>query len=168
VSAPVPFAFVLAPITLATAGVGLYALVTTMAWGWLLFDVPIQPAHPWLLVLAIPATVFGLGMLGMVLASVFVRFRYANAFTNVFDYPVWILSGMLVPVEFLPDWLRPASWVLPSTWGVRAIRESFLGGQPLVAIGACLGLGVGYLGIGLLTVRTFEILARRRASLALS
>jgi ABC-2 type transport system permease protein len=168
VAAPAPFAYVLAPITLATATVGLYSLVATLAWGWLLFDIPVRPEHPGLLLLAIPATVFGLGMLGMVLAALFVRFRYANAFTNLFDYPVWLLSGMLVPVELLPAWLRPLSWPLPSTWGVRAIRESVLGGEPLVAIAACLGLGIVYLGLGLLTIRRFELLARRHASLALS
>jgi hypothetical protein len=66
VAAPVPFAFVLAPITLATASVGLYSLVATLAWGWLLFDIPVRPEHPGLLLLAVPVTVFGLGMLGMV------------------------------------------------------------------------------------------------------
>lgn len=167
VSAPAPFAVVLAPITLASAAVGLYSLVATLVWGWLLFDVPVHPHHPWLLVVAVPATVFSLGMLGMVFASVFVRFRYANALTNLFSYPVWLLSGMLVPIDLLPGWTRPVSWLLPPTWGVRAIRDSILGGRPLPAIGICLALGVGYLCLGLVTVRKFEVLARRRASLAL-
>jgi len=167
VSAPAPFAVVLAPITLASAAVGLYSLLATLAWGWLLFDVPVRPHHPWLLVAAVPATVFSLGMLGMVFASVFVRFRYANALTNLFSYPVWLLSGMLVPLDLLPHWTRPISWILPPTWGVRAIRDSILGGDALPAIGICLALGLGYLGLGLFTVRRFELLARRQAALAL-
>jgi ABC-2 type transport system permease protein len=64
--------------------------------------------------------------------------------------------------------LQPLSWLLPSTWGAQAIRDSVLGGQPGFAIGACLALAVAYLGIGILTVRHFELLARRRASLALA
>jgi ABC-2 type transport system permease protein len=168
VAAPTPFALVVAPITLATASVGLTALAGTLAWGWLLFDIPVRPAHPGLLVAALAVTVFGLGMFGLVLASVFVRFRHANALTNLLDYPVWILSGMLVPVEALPGWTRPVSLALPTTWGVRAIRESVLGGRPGLAIAMCLVLGVGYLGVGLATVRAFERLARHRASLALT
>jgi ABC-2 type transport system permease protein len=168
VAAPVPFAFVLAPITIATATVGLYSLVSTMAWGWLLFAIPLRPEHPWLLIVAVAVTVFGLGMLGMVFAAAFIRFRYANALTNLFDYPVWLLSGILVPVDLLPDWARPLSWLLPPTWGVRAIRESMLGGRPWFAIGAGLALGLGYLGVGVLTVKKFEVLARRRAALALA
>jgi ABC-2 type transport system permease protein len=111
--------------------------------------------------------VFSLGMLGMVVASVFVRFRYANALTNLFGYPVWLLSGLLVPVALLPGWIRPLSWLLPPTWGVRAIRDSMLGGRPLPALGSCLALGVGYLLLAMVTVGRFEVLARRRASLAL-
>jgi ABC-2 type transport system permease protein len=168
VAAPVPFVFVLAPITLATATVGLYALVATLGWGWLLFGIPLRVAHPFLLIAAVPVTVFGLGMIGLVLASVFVRFRYANAMTNLLDYPIWLCSGMLVPVELLPGWAQPVSWLLPPTWGVRAIRDSVLGGQPLTAIGVCLALGIGYLVLGALTIRQFELLARRRAALALA
>lgn len=144
VVAPAPFVFVLAPMTLATASVGLYSLAATLAWGWLLFDMPLHVEHPVLLAAAIPSTVFGLGMLGMVLGSVFVRHRYANALTNLLVYPVWLISGMLVPVTLLPAWLRPVSWLLPSTWGAQAIRESILGGRPVFAIAACLGLGIGY------------------------
>jgi ABC-2 type transport system permease protein len=107
-------------------------------------------------------------MLGMVLASLFVRFRYANALTNLLDYPVWLLSGMLVPAELMPDWVRPVAWLLPTTWGVRAIRDAMLGGEPLMAVGVCLLLAAAYLGLGLLTIRVFAALARRRASLALS
>jgi ABC-2 type transport system permease protein len=168
VAAPAPFVFVLAPITLATATVGLYSMVATLVWGALLFDIPLRIQHPLLLVVAVPATVFGLGMLGLVLASVFVRFRYANGLTNLFDYPVWLLSGMLVPVDLLPGWIRPLSWLLPSSWGVQAIRDSVLGGRPVAAIGACLALGTGYFCLGLFTVGRFELLARRRASLALT
>ncbi|WP_157630846.1 ABC transporter permease [Kribbella catacumbae] len=166
--APVPFVLVLAPITLAAATVGMYSLAATLVWGWLLFDVPLGVEHPWLLLASVPATVIGLGMLGMLMASVFVLFRHANALTNMLGYPVWLASGFLVPVSLLPDWVRPVSWLLPTTWGAEAIRTSMIGGHPLPAIGACLGLAIGYFALAALTVRHFERLARQRASLALA
>jgi ABC-2 type transport system permease protein len=168
VAAPAPFVFVLAPMTLATASVGFYALVATLAWGRLMFGMPLHVQHPWLLAAAVPVTIFSLGMLGMVLGSFFVRYRYANAFTNLLLYPVWLTSGMLIPVALLPHWVRPLSYAFPSTWAARAIRDAVLGGQPLPAIAACLALGTAYLGLGLWAVRTFETAARRTASLALS
>jgi ABC-2 type transport system permease protein len=168
VGAPAPFVLVLAPITLATAAVGMCSLIATLAWGRLLFGIPLRVEHPLLLVLAVPATVLGLGLLGMVLASVFVRYRYANALTNLLDFPVYLAAGLLVPLTLLPGWVAPLSFLLAPTWGVRAIRAATLGGDPLPAIGACLLLSVAYLGVGSLTLRRFETLARRRASLALT
>ena len=96
------------------------------------------------------------------------RFRYANALTNLFDYPIWLLCGLLVPVELLPAPVRPLAWLLPPTWGAQAIRDSVIGGAPPGAVGACLALGAGYLVLSLFTIRTFELLARRGASLALA
>jgi ABC-2 type transport system permease protein len=168
IAAPVPFPLVLAPMTVATASVGLYGIVAALGWGALVFHVPITVAHPGLLALAVVMTVLALGLFGLVLASVFVRFRYANALTNLFDYPIWLLSGMLVPTGVLPDWLRPLAWVLPSTWGVRAIRESMVGGRPVLAIGALIVLAGAYLALGVVTIRIFAGLALRRATLALS
>jgi ABC-2 type transport system permease protein len=168
VAAPPPFGLVLASITLASATVGLYSLGATLAWGWLLFDIPLRVAHPGLLAAAIPTMVLGLGLLGVVLAALFVLYRHANALTNLFNYPIWLATGLLVPVSLLPDWVRPISWVLAPTWGVRAVRESFMGGDPLLAIGAGLALSACYLGIGIVAMRRFELLARKHASLALS
>jgi ABC-type multidrug transport system ATPase subunit/ABC-type polysaccharide/polyol phosphate export permease len=168
VAAPVPFLRVLVPITLATATVGLYSLVATLAWGRLLFGIPLGVAHPWLLLLAVPATVVALGLLGVVLASVFVLYRHANALTNLLEFPVYLATGLLVPVAAMPGWVRPLSWLLAPTWGARAIREAVLGGDPLPAIGACVLLGIAYLGVGGLALRRFELLARRRATLALT
>jgi ABC-2 type transport system permease protein len=168
VAAPVPFVQVLIPITLAAATVGFYSLVATLTWGRLLFAVPLHVEHPLLLALAVPAAALSLGLLGVVMASVFVLYRHANALTNLLGYPVHLLSGILVPVSLLPGWLHPLSWLLAPTWAAEAIRRAVLGGQPLPAIGACLALGVAYLVVGNLTLRRFEQLARKHATLELA
>ena len=64
--------------------------------------------------------------------------------------------------------MRPISWVLAPTWGVRAIRESALGGQPLPDLALCLLLGLVYLAIGVLAAESVLASARRNATLALS
>ncbi len=166
--APPPFIFVLAPLTVATATTGLYALCGTLLWGRLLFGVPLHLAHPFLFAVAIPATVLSLGFLGLVLASTFVLYRNANALSNLLEYPVWLVTGLLVPLSLLPGWVRPIGWVLAPTWGVRAIREAALGGRPLPAIGLCVGLGVVYLLLGTICLDRFERLARDQATLSLT
>ena len=82
--------------------------------------------------LALPATVIGLGLLGLVLASTFILYRNANAMSNLLEYPVWLVTGLLVPLSLLPGWVEPIGWVLAPTWGVEAIRAAALGGDPLV------------------------------------
>ena len=168
VAAPPRFLWTIVPLTLATATVGLYAIVATLFWGRVLFGVPLELEHPLLFVLALPATVLGLGLLGLVLASTFVLYRHANAFSNLLEYPVWLVTGLLVPVSLLPGFVEPLSWVLAPTWGVRAIRESALGGEPLTAIAMCLLLSAIYLAVGALTMANFERLARQRATLSLT
>jgi ABC-2 type transport system permease protein len=165
---PSPFILVLAPLTVATATIGLYSLAATLAWGRLLFGIPVEFAHPWLFALAVPATVVSLGFLGLVLASTFILYRNANALSNLLEYPVWLITGLLVPLSLLPGWVHPISWVLAPTWGVRAIREAALGGAPLPAIGMCGALAIAYLVIGSVALHLFETLARKQATLALT
>jgi ABC-2 type transport system permease protein len=168
VAAPPPFIFVLAPLTVATSTIGLYALAATLLWGRLLFGVPIHFVHPWLFALAVPATVVALGFMGLLLASTFILYRNANALSNLLEYPIWLITGLLVPLSLLPGWVHPLSWLLAPTWGVRAIREAALGGDPLPAIGMCAALALAYLVLGAVCLRYFERLARQQASLSLT
>jgi ABC-2 type transport system permease protein len=169
VAAPPRFLMSILPLTLATASIGLYAIVATLFWGRLLFDVPLEFEHPVLFAVALPATVLGLGLLGLVMASTFVLYRHATAFSNLLEYPVWLVTGLLVPVSMLPGFVEPLSWVLAPTWGVRAVRESALGGgDPAAAIGMCLLLSAVYLVLGAITMANFERLARQRATLSLT
>jgi ABC-2 type transport system permease protein len=166
--APARFILVLAPLTVATSTVGLYALVATLGWGRLLFGVPVHFEHPWLFALAVPATVISLGFLGLVLATTFILYRHANALSNLLEYPIWLIAGLLVPLSLLPGWVQPISWTLAPTWGVRAIRQAAIGGDPLFAIGMCGALAVVYLAIGTISLRMFETLARKQATLSLT
>ncbi len=166
--APPPFILVLTPLTVATATTGLYALCGTLLWGRLLFGVPLHLAHPFLFALAIPVTILSLGFLGLVLASTFILYRNANALSNLLEYPVWLVTGLLVPLSLLPGWVRPIGWALAPTWGVRAIRAAALGGRPLPAIGLCAALGAVYLLLGTVFLDRFERLAREQATLSLT
>ncbi len=166
--APHPYLTVLSSLTLATASLGVYSLGATLLWGRLFFGVPLELAHPFLFVVALVATVAALGLFGLVLGSTFVLWRGANALANSLEYPVWLASGLLVPVDLLPRWVEPISWLLAPTWGADAIRHAALGGSPLAPIGMCALLGIAYLAFAWLMLGHIERLARERASLALA
>lgn len=168
VAAPVPFAAVLAPITIATSAVGVYALAATLFWGRVLFGIPLHFEHPVLFALSLVGAIVAIGMLGLILASTLMYYRAALFLGASFEYPVWLVTGLLVPLSVLPGWVAPISWLLAPTWGMRAIRESAIGGSPLDAILLCLALSACYLAIALVCLRAFERLARERATLALT
>jgi ABC-2 type transport system permease protein len=168
VAAPVPFAAVLAPITIATSAIGVYALGATLFWGRLLFGIPLHFEHPLLFAISLPAAIGAIGMLGLILASTLIYYRAALFLGASLEYPVWLVTGLLVPLSVLPGWVAPISWLLAPTWGVRAIRESTVGGAPLSAIAMCVALSTCYLAIALVCLRGFERLARERATLALA
>lgn len=45
--------------------------------------------------------------------------------------PVFLLSGIFVPISTLPAWLRPVSYVLPPTWAIQGLRDVMLRGWGL-------------------------------------
>ena len=169
IAAPARFLWVMLPLTIATASIGLYSIVATLMWGWLFFGMPLELDQPWLFALALPATILSLGLLGLLLASTFVLYRNANAFSNLLEYPVWLVTGLLVPLSLLPGWVEWISWVLAPTWGIEALRNAALGGGEVwPAIGMCALLGAVYLALGAVFLENFERLAREKATLSLT
>jgi ABC-2 type transport system permease protein len=168
VAAPVPFTAVIAPITVASGAVGAYALVATLVWGTVLFDVPLTIEQPLAFTVAIPACVLAIGMLGLVMAATFVLYRAAFHLGIALQYPVWIATGLLVPLSVLPGFVGPLSWFLAPTWGFLAIQEAALGRSPWPDIGMCLLVSAVYFAIGAVCLRAFEHVARARATLKLT
>ena len=118
---------VLLPLTLATSAIGIYSLTATLFWGRVVFGIPFSIEQPFAFVVAVPATILGLGLLGLLFATTFVLYRHANALSNMLEWPVLLVTGMLVPLSLLPGWSHPIAWVLAPTWGVQAIRLAAMG-----------------------------------------
>ena len=159
---------VLLPITIATAITGTYAMLATLIWGRLLYGIRLDFAHPVAFVVAAPLCILSLGMFGLLLAATFVLLRNANALANTLEYPVWLVSGMLVPLTVLPAWTSPIAAVLPTTWAARALREATSGGPVWPAAGLCVAISLVCLLLGAIALTHVERRARAAATLALA
>jgi len=72
---------------------------------------------PAVILLAISSTFLGL----FIAVSVKEVFE-AQTFSNFFRFPMIFLCGLFVPIEQLPVWLRPVSYVLPLTYGADVLH----------------------------------------------
>ncbi|GGS49286.1 ABC transporter permease [Streptomyces parvus] len=156
------------PITIATAVVGVYGLLATLLWGVVVFGMPLDIADPAAFVIAVVGVVASLGMMGLLLASLFIMLPNANALANTLSYPIWMLSGMLLSLSVLPGWTTPLSNALPTTWGARAVREAAEGGAVWPSLAAAVGLGLLCLAIGAVAMTRMERRARVAATLSLA
>ena len=161
-------ALVILPYTIATAVTGAYSMVATLVWGRLLYGIPLSFADPLGFAVAVPVCILSLGMFGLLLAATFVLMRNANALANTMEYPIWLLSGMLIPITALPGWTGPLAAVLPTTWGSRAVREAATGGPVWPSLGICLAISLLCLAVGAVALTNVERRARSTATLALS
>jgi ABC-2 type transport system permease protein len=168
VAAPVHFALVILPVTIAMSTIGIYSMTATLLWGRFVFGIAFVVHDPFAFALAVPAMVVSIGALGFVFAVAFVRFRQSWALGTMLEYPVWLVCGFLVPLSLFPAWVRPFSWALAPTWGISAIRQAALGGSPWLDIALALGLGVVYVLLGVVLVHRVLRSARAKAALALT
>ena len=85
---------------------------------------------------------------------------------NLFEYPVWLITGLLVPLSLLPGWVSRSRGYRPDL-GDQVDPRSGDRRRPGAASRRH-GARIAYVGIGVLALRFFERLARQRATLALT
>jgi len=69
--------------------------------------------------------------LGILLSSLAKREAQAVQFLPFIVLPAFLLAGIFWPVEAIPSWLRPASYLIPPTYAVDACRSVILRGWGL-------------------------------------
>ena len=72
--------------------------------------------------------------LGMCLETVNIYSRKGSIFTLWLQEPVMFLSGQIFPLQSMPAFLLPLSYLLPLTFGLMSVRLSLLGGASLYEV----------------------------------
>ncbi|MCP4247683.1 MAG: ABC transporter permease [bacterium] len=106
---------------------------------------------PAVVLIAISSTFLGL-FIAVSVSEVF----EAQTFSNFFRFPMLFLCGLFFPIEQLPVWLRPLSYILPLTYGADALHGSIrhAATMPLPADFALLAASCALLfGISLRNIR---------------
>ncbi|MBN1390377.1 MAG: ABC transporter permease [Candidatus Thermoplasmatota archaeon] len=72
--------------------------------------------------------------LGILLSSLAQREAQAIQFFPFLVLPAFLLSGVFWPLEAIPEWLRPVSYIVPVTYAVEGLRSVLLRGWGLTDI----------------------------------
>lgn len=104
----------------AAASVSLTVAVWAIGW-------PVTIARPLPFAAAVVATLASASAFGFLLSSVFLLTRAAQRVAEALMYPVFILGGLLVPLELLPAAARPVAWLFSLYWGGRVLTAAARG-----------------------------------------
>jgi ABC-2 type transport system permease protein len=88
----------------------------------------VKVTDPLAVVASALALLAGTVAMGYVLAGAFVLTRRANMIANFIQSPIYLLSGMVVPVDDLPEVLQWFAYVFPISAGMNALRDTLLAG----------------------------------------
>lgn len=116
----------------------------------LLFDVLVvgSLALAFLVVILVAIDAMSLGIL---LSSAAKRELQAVQMIPLVVFPTFLLSGIFVPVESLPGWLRPFAYLIPPTYAVDALRDIMLRGwgfeRVWLPMAALVGFGALFLAV---------------------
>ncbi|MFD0202072.1 MULTISPECIES: ABC transporter permease [Saccharothrix] len=141
---------------------GVVPLGETWLLGKLLFGVAPTVHHPWVFWAAMAASVFAMAGTSLLLAVSMLLSKNSNNYLNFLSFPIYLLSGVMVPVQYLPEFLQPLSHVIFLSWSADLMRDA-LAAAPVAGVGwrllAIVGLGVAALVGG----RVLLALTLRRA-----
>jgi ABC-2 type transport system permease protein len=95
--------------------------------------------------------------LGILLSSLAKREAQAIQFFPLIVLPTFLLAGIFWPVEAIPQWLRPLSYLIPPSYAVDATRSVMLRGWGIgeiwVDIAALCGFAAAFLTVAILSLK---------------
>jgi ABC-2 type transport system permease protein len=101
--------------------------------------------------------------LGMCLETFYIYSRRGSMFTAWLQEPVTFLSGQIFPLQSMPVFLLPLSYLLPLTFGLMAVRLTLLGGASICDVAVPLAALACMTIIFLVLARLLVNVAERRA-----
>lgn len=122
VATPTPLPVVVFGRVLTVSSLSLVAVAETWAVARFGFGVTVPVEHPILLLVTLVLTSLAMTGTALIMAAAFVLARSARTYQNTLNYPIYLLSGVLVPLSFLPGWLRPLGRCLFLSWSADLLR----------------------------------------------
>lgn len=154
--------------SLANATLSLVSLLVAYLAVFLVFRVSLLIRLPMLFLGSLLLSVLAMTAVGLLIGLSFALSRSTRRLVEIMGYPVYLLSGLVFPLMFLPRWSRPFSFILPLTWSAVLLRGSVraeFSYEPALSITALVLLTVIYFALARRVYRTIERLMRWHATM---
>ncbi|MBJ8107563.1 MULTISPECIES: ABC transporter permease [Bacillus cereus group] len=136
--------------------------------GYLFFELDFSNTNFLLLIICIIITMFSSIGVGLLLGSMGLVSRDLNLIMNTAVFVLMIFSGAQFPISNLPLLLSKVSYYIPITRGIEASRL-IIDGNITVHVFNLLGgealIGIIYMMLGYFTLRIFEYISKKKATL---
>lgn len=170
-SSPTGYYDVLIGRSVWNAFIGLINALLVFILAELIFQTGISVVNPLGFFAMLVLTLFSLSSVGMVISAAFVMSRMGKVISAIAEYPIYVLSGALVPITLLPSVLQGISYCLAPAWGVDAIKhtaiegyESMMGVSVWIDILMMLALSAACLIIAYILMKRVERTVRMTGS----
>lgn len=155
VSAPAPLAVVLFGRIGTVTAVSFIGMLESAAVARLFFGLRLVVFHPMLLALVVLCIWFAVVGTSLIMAGLFTLTRSVRTYQNSVSYPLYLLSGAVVPVSFIPGWLQPISKAIFLYWAASTLRSCFEAAPaptPVIHLASIVILGAIGAGLGIWTL----------------
>ena len=93
-------------------------------------------SHAFIAILVLALIVLAYVPIGIIAAALVLAFKTTGPFPTAVLTISMLLGGVYYPTSVIPSWLAIASHLVPLTYGLRALRRTFIDGAPLSAVAA--------------------------------
>ena len=105
----------------------LASLVISLITAGVLYQTTIKFVSPFYFVIAFMAMILSFVVLSSILACLLTLSRRTTLYMNCIEIPFILLCGLSFPIDILPQWIRPFSYMLAPTWAVELLRMTVAG-----------------------------------------
>ena len=151
VACPAPFPLVIFSRIVVVMSISMFAFLESWLILRFVFGESVTIYHPWLFAAAMIATAFASAGTALITGALVCFADSTTTYQNSLAYPIYLFSGILVPVTVFPDWLEPVSRIIFLYWSANLFRDSMQALPPQGALAglaatALLGLGSAFAG----------------------
>lgn len=168
-NAPSKFYYVMLGKVLGNTVLGIGSMIISISFVSLLSGYAFRVVHVWAFILVVLLGILSFAAVGMMLSGLLAISRSTTILMNIMDYPIMILCGIAFPINILPIWTLPFSYMLSPTHFLALARMCVIGIDSVTLFYHhfiwLVGLTLLYGLLSILAYRMIDVKARKDATL---